>query len=271
MQYIDESWAREHIRSTKLENFDSKAQFSEVLVVIPTYCEAQNLPLLLRVIRQVAAVDILIIDDNSPDGTGKIADDMCRNMVGLRVHRRPYKQGIGSAHLFGLSLGLKEGYKIILTMDGDFTHDPKDVPRFVSEMNHHGETDIVVGSRYGHKEGIRDWSVARKLITNVAHLCTKLVLGIPFDATGGFRAYRASALSRVDFGSIQSDGYSFMFEMLFRCVQHGLRVKEIPVTLSLRQSGHSKISRAEIIRAIVTLARLGTLRLCNWGIKTSVP
>jgi dolichol-phosphate mannosyltransferase len=229
---------------------------STTLVVLPTYNEAANLARLVDELRRTdAALDLLIVDDESPDGTGRIADELAARLPRVEVVHRAGKLGLGSAHILGMRRADEGGYRILVTMDCDYTHLPRDVPRVVAALDER-QADVAVGSRYVDPASMHDWPLPRRLITRAAHLCTRRLLGIPGDATSGFRAYRVAALRRVPYAQVRGDGYSFIFELLFVCLRAGLVVVEVPVRTPIRQAGESKISRLEIARAVATLLRL---------------
>lgn len=226
------------------------------LVVLPTYDEAGNLARLVHELREIdPALDILIVDDASPDGTGRIADALAAELPRIDVVHRAGKLGLGSAHVLGLRRADELGYRNVVTMDCDFTHLPGDVPRVVGALAER-QADVAVGSRYVDPLSMQDWPLPRRLITRTAHACTRGLLGIPGDATSGFRAYRVDALRRIPYAGVRGDGYSFIFELLFVCLRAGLEVVEVPVRTPIRQAGESKISRLEIVRAVATLLRL---------------
>jgi dolichol-phosphate mannosyltransferase len=236
---------------------------SDTLVILCSYNEAGNIARLVGDLTQAdPTTHMVIIDDNSPDGTGDIADALAATLGTVKVIHRPSKLGLGSAHILGLTQAIEGGYKTAVTMDCDYTHSPYDVGKLLAALDQRG-ADIAAGSRYSHPDGIHDWPLWRKVVTRTAHLCTVGLLGIPFDATSAFRAYRTEALRRVRYGDIRGDGYSFIFEMLFACLRAGLKVVEVPLQMPIRQAGESKISRVEIARAIVTLARLTRTRLAT--------
>jgi glycosyltransferase involved in cell wall biosynthesis len=228
---------------------------ADTLVVLPTYNEAGNLARLVEELRFVQpALDLLIVDDASPDGTGRIADSLARAHAQVEVVHRPGKLGLGSAHVRGMRRADERGYRSVLTMDCDFTHLPADVPRLLRALD--DGADVAVGSRYVDRSSMEDWPLHRRIVTRAAHACTRGLLGLPGDATSGFRAYRVEALRRVPYASVRGDGYSFIFELLFVCRRAGLRVEQVAVRTPIRQAGQSKISRVEIARAVATLLRL---------------
>lgn len=231
------------------------------LVLLPTYNEAANLPSLVRSLLALPlALDLLVVDDASPDGTGTLADGLARESARVRVQHRPGKLGLGSAHVLGMQAAVQGGYERFLSMDCDYTHQPQDVPRLLSALDEQA-ADLVIGSRYLDAASMNDWPLHRRLISRTAHWGTRGLLGLPGDATSAFRAYRVSALARVPYADVRGDGYSFIFELLFVCLRCGLRVVELPVRTPIRQAGESKISRLEILRAVSTLARLAWRRV----------
>jgi dolichol-phosphate mannosyltransferase len=236
---------------------------TKTLIVLPTYNEAANIARLVGDLRQVVPdADLLIVDDNSPDGTGGVADELAAAIPQLKVVHRAGKLGLGSAHILGLDHGVEAGYDVVVTMDCDYTHKPEDVPRLLAAL-HEEQADVAAGSRYGHPEGVRDWPLWRQAITRTAHFCTVHLLGIPHDATSAFRAYRTSALQLVPYRQIRGDGYSFIFEMIFNCIRVGLRIAQVPMEMPIRQAGQSKISRIEVLRAVVALSRLASARVSS--------
>ena len=229
------------------------------LIVVPTYNEAQNLERLVREIRQVDDSDVLVVDDNSPDGTGEIADELARQVPGVSVLHRPGKLGLGSAHIRGMERAAEQGYATVLTMDCDFTHPPEYIPTLRRTLSDE-DADLVVGSRYLRKDGIADWALWRRAVTRTADLLTSALLGLHLDATNALRIYRVAALDLEEIRAIRADGYSFMFEVLFDCQKNGMKIVQIPVHLPLRQGGKSKISRVEVLKAVRGLLRLSLVR-----------
>lgn len=226
----------------------------KLLIFIPTYNESENVrPLYERLKRLPLEADILFIDDNSPDGTGKIIDGIASTNGSVSALHRKGKEGIGSAHQAGVDYAYDNGYDTLVTMDCDFTHDPDDIPRFISGSE---DSDIVVGSRYMRKDSLTGWKFHRKVLTNLGHFLTRHLLGMPFDATGAFRLYRLDRINREIFRRVKSKGYSFFFESLFALMANGLRIKEIPITLPPRTYGHSKMSFGDIRQSVVRLFEL---------------
>jgi glycosyltransferase involved in cell wall biosynthesis len=233
---------------------------NETLIVLPTYNEAGNIGRLIADLRRADPLThLLVIDDNSPDGTGRIADEAAATTPGVKVVHRSGKLGLGTAHVLGIDHAIAGGYQTLVTMDCDYTHNPADVPRVIAALAAE-QADVAVGSRYAHQDGVPDWPLWRKVVTRTAHVCTKYMLGIPADATSAFRAYRVSSLARVPYREIKGDGYSFIFELLFSCMMADLVVAEVPCQFPIRQAGKSKISRIEVLRAIKALGRLSATR-----------
>ena len=226
---------------------------SDTLVIIPTYNETGNLEKLLREIQALGlGLDLLVIDDNSPDGTGRLADRLSQEMP-LAVIHRPGKLGIGSAHKEGFRHAITRGYRQAITMDADFSHSPRYLRPMLERSQ---QADVVVGSRYIPGGGLHGWSVPRLLLTHTAHLLTRVCLGIPQDCTGGFRLYQIERLRNLRFDDVKAEGYAFLMEMLFLVQRQGFTIQEIPIVINSRHHGKSKISKREIFRAVVTLARL---------------
>jgi len=230
------------------------------VVIIPTYNEAGNIEDLIRQIhRQGLGLDILVIDDNSPDGTGRIAEALAAEAP-VKVMRRKGKLGIGSAHKDGFRYAMEHDYDWAITMDADFSHSPEVLPSLLAGAS---AADVVIGSRYIPGGGLAGWSWPRRLLTHTAHSLTGLLLGIPYDCTGGFRLYPVSALRQIRFDQIRSEGYAFLIEMIDLVHRKGLSVHQIPIVINSRDKGQSKISRREILRAVKTLLRLSVHRSMN--------
>lgn len=239
----------------------------ESLVIIPTYNESENIKDLLRAILALnRGLHVLVIDDNSPDSTGRIVEALAKHNSYIKIIQRPRKMGLGSAHIEGFKFALREGFKNIITMDADFSHHPRYIPELIKTVEEE-ETDIVIGSRYveGGKTPL-NWGKIRKFISHSANIMAKYIGGLrPLDSTGGFRCYRRAVIDGIDLGHLRSNGYSFLMEMLFICQSHGFKIKEIPIKFEDRHVGISKISRMEIYKAMGTLIRLLFLRLRGYG------
>ena len=225
----------------------------DTLLLIPTYNEAGNIRRLLQEIQgEGLDVDFLVIDDNSPDGTGAVVDALAREMP-LQVIHRPAKLGIGSAHRQGFQYAITHHYGYVMTMDADFAHQPAYLRTMLAQAP---AADVVVASRYLDGGGLRRWGMLRLMITHTAHWLTRHVLRLPYDCTGGFRLYRTSALQKIDFTRIRSEGYAFLIELLFYLNQHKCSIREVPIVITARHTGVSKISRVEILNAVKALIRL---------------
>jgi dolichol-phosphate mannosyltransferase len=231
------------------------------LVCLPTYDERENLEPMLRALAEVLGPDdrVLVIDDDSPDGTGALADRLAAELPFVDVLHRARKEGLGRAYLAGFRVALEQGAELVLEMDCDFSHDPQDVPRLIAAA---AEADVVLGSRYVPGGGVRDWGLVRRLISRGASLYTQLLLMPVRDATGGFKCFRRAVLERLDLDAITSRGYMFQIETTFRARRAGFRVVEIPITFADREVGGSKMSRSIVLEAIwkVPALRLAALR-----------
>ena len=229
-------------------------------VVIPTYNERENIAPLVESIKQTDGdLGIIIVDDNSPDGTGYVAEELARTYPCVVVVHRPGKLGLGTAYTAGFRRALEEGARVVLTMDADFSHNPAYIPRLLEASARY---DLVIGSRYVDGGGVRNWGVERKLLSWWANTVARVALGLDVhDCTGGFRCYRREVLLRVRPETIKADGYSYLIEMLFRCRQAGFTVGEVPIIFEDRRRGRSKVSSAEIFKAGFTVLRLSAERL----------
>lgn len=233
-----------------------------VLLIIPTYNEAGNIARLIREIQeQRLPLEILVIDDNSPDGTAKIAEELASEAP-VRVLCRSGKLGIGSAHREGFRYAIEHGYLWAATMDADFSHSPEYLPALLAKAD---QGRIVVGSRYIPGGGLSGWEWYRRVLTHTAHWLTTNLLKIPYDCTGGFRLYPVPLLRELALEEVHSEGYAFLTELLFHVSRKGFRVVEIPIIINSRHKGKSKISRAEILRAVKTLCRLSLQRMMRNG------
>jgi dolichol-phosphate mannosyltransferase len=231
------------------------------VICLPTYDEKENLEPMLRALAEVLGADdrVLVIDDNSPDGTGELADRLAGELPFVDVLHRREKQGLGPAYLAGFRRALDDGAELILEMDCDFSHDPKDVPRLLTAA---AEADLVLGSRYVKGGGIENWSLVRRAISYGGSLYARALLGVRVrDLTGGFKCFRREVLEALPLDEIHSRGYAFQIELTYRALRKGFRVREVPIRFTDRVVGGSKMSRAIVLEAIwkVPLLRLGRL------------
>jgi dolichol-phosphate mannosyltransferase len=228
-----------------------------VLVVMPTYNEAQSLPgVLNRLTAAVPEVHVLVVDDNSPDGTGQIADDLAAADPRIQVLHRTAKEGLGAAYLAGFAWGIEHGYDVLVEMDADGSHRPEDLPRLLAGLP---EADLVLGSRWVPGGAVVNWPASRRLLSRGGTAYANLVLGLGIrDATGGFRAFRAQTLNGLDLANVHSQGYCFQIDLALRTVERGFRVIEVPITFVERELGTSKMSRAIVAEAL--------WRVTVWGL-----
>jgi dolichol-phosphate mannosyltransferase len=225
------------------------------LVVIPTYNEAATIRRIVEAVRTSRRAHVLVVDDSSPDGTGRIADWLAERDYGVHVLHRERKAGLGPAYRAGLRWGLETGFDALGEMDADGSHDPADVPRLIEAL---GNADLVIGSRYVPGGDVRNWPLSRRLLSRGANYYVHACTGLPIkDATAGFRMFRRDVLTALDLDRIQSDGYSFQIEMALRAHVAGFRVVEIPITFVERTQGHSKMSRNIVLEALWRVPRWG--------------
>ncbi len=223
----------------------------EAIVVIPTYNERDNLaPLVKRLMAQTVVVHILVVDDNSPDGTGLVADEIAAQNPLVHVLHRSEKNGLGRAYLAGFAWALAHGFEYILEMDADFSHNPADVPKFLDAARTE-EADLVLGSRY--RDGIRviNWPLKRLLLSIGAAQYVKFITGMPVtDPTGGFKCFRRRALEAIELETVQSNGYSFQIELTHRVWRRGMKISEVPIIFTDRFAGTSKMSKSIVREAL---------------------
>lgn len=232
---------------------------SKNLILIPTYNESQNVKDLIKEISaENLDIDLLFVDDNSPDGTGRILDNLSNSNSNINIIHREKKLGIGSAHKCGIDWAYDNGYKNLITMDSDFTHKPEYLNDFLKESKNY---DIVVGSRYILKESLREWSLLRRILTLTANFLTKILLNIKHDATGAFRLYNLQKIPRELFKLIESEGYSFFFESLYILNINKFSIKEIPIELPARTYGSTKMKTSDAIKSLLQLGTLFIQRL----------
>jgi dolichol-phosphate mannosyltransferase len=230
-----------------------------VTVCLPTYNERENLERMVRALGE-HGVSVLVIDDNSPDGTGELADRLANQLPHVEVLHRERKEGLGPAYLAGFRRALAEGAELIMEMDCDFSHDPADVPRLIAATE---EADLALGSRYVPGGAVGNWGLIRRAISAGGSLYARLLLGVGVrDLTGGFKCYRRAVLEALDLDAITSKGYAFQIETTYRALRAGFRVVEVPITFVDREVGGSKMSRAIVLEGMwkVPLLRLAALR-----------
>ena len=215
---------------------------TKIIVVIPTYNEKNNI---LRLLNQIFALkvdglNILIVDDNSPDGTGRLVEELKRNNIYLDILHRESKQGLGKAYVAGFKEALSKGADYIFEMDADFSHDPKYIPEFLKTIKNY---DLVLGSRYIKGGGVSNWNLTRRLISRFGNIYARLILGLPFhDLTGGFKCYRRQVLEKINLDDLSSVGYNFQIESTYKVYQAGFRIAEIPIIFTERAEGVSKFN-----------------------------
>jgi len=231
----------------------------KTIVIIPTYNEAENIgPLIDNLFMLDVPLDVLVVDDNSPDDTGAVVERCAQEDTRIQVIHRPRKMGLGTAYTAGFESALQQGYDRIVTMDADFSHNPRYIPQLIGLTEDH---DLGIGSRYVPGGGVRLWGIHRRTLSRGANLLARTVLGLKaHDCTAGFRCYRAEVLRDVHPQSIRADGYSYLVEMLWRVQGTGFDVAETPIVFTDRRQGASKISRNEIFKAVLTVLRLALSR-----------
>ena len=232
-----------------------------ILVIIPTFNEAENLLRIVPlVLNQDPRIEVLVVDDNSPDGTGDLADDLAEDLDRVHVLHRLGKQGLGRAYLEGFQWGLDRDYALFIEMDADFSHDPDALPEFIEKAN---EFDVVLGSRYvGGRVTVINWPMSRLLISYFGSRYARIVTGLPVrDATGGFNCWRREVLTALNLEKIESNGYTFQIELKLRAWRRGFSLTEIPIIFAERDSGESKMSKAIVFEAVWKVWKLRLLHL----------
>ena len=229
-------------------------QLPRAVVCLPTYNERENLEPMLRALGD-KDVHVLVIDDNSPDGTGKLADRLAAELGYVEVLHRERKEGLGPAYLAGFRRALSGDAELVLEMDCDFSHDPNDVPRLIAAVA--DGADVALGSRYVPGGGVRNWGLLRRVISAGGSLYARVVLGVQVrDLTGGFKCYRRSVLETIELDSIHSKGYAFQIETTYRALRAGFSVVEVPISFADREVGGSKMSKGIVVEAIWKVPRL---------------
>ncbi len=235
---------------------------SSILVIIPTYLESANIENVLSAVRaSMPSCHVLVVDDNSPDGTAELAEKMGEKLGNIAVLRRAGKSGLGSAYRAGFKWGFEHGHDVLVEMDADLSHNPADLPRLVAPID--DGADLVVGSRYVPGGAIPGWPTHRALLSRQGNSYAAWMLGLPIaDATSGYRAFRASTLAKIDIDSVRADGYGFQIEMVYRMNRVGGQIREIPITFIDRVEGQSKMSGRIIVEA------LGLVTM--WGLRDRI-
>ena len=229
----------------------------KALVVLPTYNEAENITIVLDLVREhLPAASVLVVDDGSPDGTADLAQGWADEHGGVEVLRRSGKSGLGSAYRAGFRRGLDEGFDVLVEMDSDLQHDPAALPDLVGAVERGAA--LAIGSRYVPGGEVPGWKLSRRMISQGGNLYASIALGLPVrDATAGFRAYAAAALADIDLDSVKADGYGFQVEMAYRVHQQGRSIAEVPITFHDRQRGTSKMSMTIVVEALVLVTWWG--------------
>lgn len=239
---------------------------TKALVIIPTYNEKENIrQIVAAVLAQAANVEVLVVDDGSPDGTGEIVAELGRAEPRIHLLRRAGKMGLGTAYIAGFKWGLARGYDFLMEMDADFSHDPKEIPNFLKAIQ---ENDLVLGSRY--KDGVRvvNWPLRRLFLSRGASYYVRIITGLPIhDPTGGFKCFRRQVLEALDLDGIRSNGYAFQVEMSYKTWMKGFRIAEIPITFADRYAGKSKMSGRIVREALWMVWALAAAR----GFRRSPP
>lgn len=235
---------------------DSAVSLDRVLVIIPTYNEAENVPPIVGRLRvAVPQADVLIVDDNSPDGTGAIADGIAATDAQVHVLHRAGKEGLGAAYVAGFTWGLDRGYDVLVEHDADGSHKPEQLPLLLERLR---TADVVKGSRWVKGGRVVNWSKSRELLSRGGNLWTRLCLGIPVkDVTGGFAAWRAATLRGIDLAAVEAAGYGFQVDLAWRAIKNGYTVAEVPIEFSDRTMGDSKMSSSIVFEAMLLTTRWG--------------
>ena len=230
-------------------------RYAGTWVVLPTYNEAENLPQIApAILESLPGATLLVVDDSSPDGTGRLADAMAAADARVRVLHRTAKEGLGRAYVAGFAAALADGAQQVVQMDADWSHDPRYLRALVDRLQ---SADLVIGSRYVRGGGVRNWGLMRRLVSRGGSLFARTVLSLsPHDLTGGFKAWRGDTLAELPWHDVHSGGYVFQIEMTYRASRNGARVAEVPIVFVDRRLGESKMSRRIIVEALVVVLRL---------------
>jgi len=227
----------------------------KALIIIPTYNELENLPRLLpEVLSKDKIIDVLIVDDSSPDGTADWVEYEMKNNPRIKLIKREKKMGLGTAYIAGFKYALENNYDYIFEMDADFSHDPDEIPNFLNEIKIY---DLVLGSRYKDGVNVVNWPLSRLMLSLFANMYTRVITGLPVrDATGGFKCFRREVLQAIDLDAVKSNGYTFQIEMTFKVWKKGFKIKELSIVFTDRVKGSSKMSKKIVREAIVMVWKL---------------
>ncbi|MCS7053128.1 MAG: polyprenol monophosphomannose synthase [Ignavibacterium sp.] len=227
----------------------------KILVIIPTYNELDNIRKIIpAVLSQDENIDILIVDDNSPDNTGKYVEEKSRVEPRIKLIKRPGKMGLGTAYITGFKYAIDHNYDLVFEMDADFSHDPKEIPNFLEAIK---DADLVLGSRYINGVRVLNWPMQRLLLSYFASVYTRTITGLPIhDTTGGFKCFRIEVLKAINLDKVKSNGYSFQIEMTYKAFKKNFRIKEIPIVFTDRAKGKSKMSKKIVYEAVFMVWKL---------------
>jgi dolichol-phosphate mannosyltransferase len=227
----------------------------KALIITPTFNELDNIRKLIpEVLSKHDSIDVLVVDDNSPDGTGNYVEELSKTNNRVHLLRRPQKMGLGTAYIAGFKYALQNGYDYIFEMDADFSHDPKEIPNFLNAIKTY---DLVLGSRYKNGVNVINWPMSRLLLSYFANIYTRVITGLhTHDATGGFKCFRRSVLEAIKLDEIKSNGYAFQIEMTFKAFKKGFNIGEIPIVFVDRVTGKSKMSKKIVREAVIMVWKL---------------
>ena len=227
----------------------------KILVIIPTYNEMENIPnLLQKVLSKNDNIEILVVDDNSPDGTANFVEKQSKENDRIHLIKRERKMGLGTAYIAGFKYAIENNFDFVFEMDADFSHNPKDIPRFLNEIENY---DLIIGSRYKSGVNVVNWPMRRLFLSYFANIYTRIITGLPIkDATGGYKCFRAEVLKAINLDEVKSNGYAFQIEMTFKAWKKGFRIKEIPIIFIDREKGTSKMSRKIVREAVFMVWKL---------------
>lgn len=242
-------------RAVDTNRFLLQSIIVKTVIVVPTYNEGENLPRLVEQLEGLGlGLDVLVVDDNSPDGTGRLAEELAVARPWIHAMHRPGKLGLGTAYVEGFRYALDKGYDVIGEMDADLSHNPAFLPAMLGAL---GNADLVLGSRYVPGGGVRNWGVMRKIISWGGSSYARMVLGVGVrDLTGGFKLFRREVLKELSLDTVRSNGYSFQIELTYRAIRRGYRVVEVPIIFEDRRVGKSKLSRQVVLEAMLMVPRL---------------